>query len=100
ESLIVQEAADKGMHTNYRYSPGYGDFPIQAQLDIIPALNCEKKIGLTVTDSALMIPHKSVTAIIGVFADKPELVPHGCENCNMYEKCNIRKAGGKCDKRK
>ena len=100
ESLIVSDARQKGMYTNYRYSPGYGDFPIQAQLDIIPALGCEKKIGLTVTDNAIMIPHKSVTAIIGVFADKPECIPHNCENCNMYDKCNIRKVGGKCDRQK
>ena len=100
ESIIASDAHKKSMHTNYRYSPGYGDFPIQAQLNIIPALGCEKRIGLTVTENAIMIPRKSVTAIIGVFTEKPPSVLHNCENCNMYDKCNIRKAGGKCDKQK
>lgn len=49
-----------------RFSAGYGDFPIEAQCDIFLALDCERKIGLTLNNSLLMSPSKSVTAIIGV----------------------------------
>ncbi len=49
-----------------RFSAGYGDFPIEAQRDIFSALDCERKIGLTLNNSLLMSPSKSVTAIIGV----------------------------------
>ncbi len=49
-----------------RFSPGYGDFSIEIQKDIFRFLDCSRKIGLTLNDSFLMSPSKSVTAIIGV----------------------------------
>lgn len=49
-----------------RFSPGYGDLPLQTQKDIFAILDCEKKIGLTLTNSLLMSPTKSVTAFIGI----------------------------------
>ncbi len=48
-----------------RFSPGYADFPLQAQRDIFRLLDCARGIGLTLTDSLLMSPTKSVTAIVG-----------------------------------
>lgn len=49
-----------------RFSPGYGDLPLALQKDIFAALDCGRKIGLTLTDSLLISPTKSVTAIIGI----------------------------------
>lgn len=49
-----------------RFSPGYGDLPLSVQRDIFSLLECEKRIGLTLTDGMLMAPTKSVTAIIGI----------------------------------
>jgi len=49
-----------------RYSPGYGDLPLVLQREVISALNCERTIGVTLLDSLLMQPSKSVTAIIGM----------------------------------
>ena len=54
------------METVSRFSAGYGDFPIEAQREIFAALDCQRKIGLTLNESLLMSPSKSVTAIIGV----------------------------------
>ena len=51
-----------------RYSPGYGDLPLTLQRDIFRALDCERTIGVTLTESLLMQPSKSVTAIIGIKA--------------------------------
>ena len=53
-----------------RYSPGYGDLPLSLQRDIFAALSCERLIGVTLTDSLLMRPSKSVTAIVGILEDK------------------------------
>ena len=53
-----------------RFSPGYGDLPLAVQKDIFSLLDCQKRIGLTVTDSLMMSPSKSVTAIAG-FASLP-----------------------------
>ena len=49
-----------------RYSPGYGDLPLSLQREVFAALDCERTIGVTLTDSLLMTPSKSVTAIIGM----------------------------------
>lgn len=48
-----------------RFSPGYGDLPLETQKDIFAVLDCAKRIGLTLNDSLLMSPSKSVTAFVG-----------------------------------
>ena len=49
-----------------RFSPGYGDLTLEMQRDVMAALDCGRTIGITLTDSLLMTPSKSVTAIIGM----------------------------------
>lgn len=49
-----------------RFSPGYGDLPLDFQKKIFSLLDCPKNIGLTLNESLLMSPTKSVTAIIGL----------------------------------
>lgn len=49
-----------------RYSPGYGDLPLEFQKELFSVLQCQKHLGLTLNESLLMSPTKSVTAIIGI----------------------------------
>ena len=49
-----------------RFSAGYGDLPLEAQREIFSLLSPASRIGLTLTDSLLMTPSKSVTAFIGI----------------------------------
>ena len=49
-----------------RFSAGYGDFPLSAQKEIFGMLDCARQIGLTLNDSLLMSPTKSVTSIVGL----------------------------------
>ena len=49
-----------------RFSPGFGDLELTTQKDIFKLLDCSKKIGLTLNDSLLMSPTKSVTAFVGI----------------------------------
>ena len=49
-----------------RFSAGYGDLPLDTQNSIFGLLNLPKNIGLTLNDSMLMSPSKSVTAFIGI----------------------------------
>ena len=63
---IGEEKAKIGLKTRPRFSAGYGDFPLEAQKEIFAVLDCPRKIGLTLNQSLLMSPSKSVTAIIGV----------------------------------
>jgi 5-methyltetrahydrofolate--homocysteine methyltransferase len=49
-----------------RFSPGYGDYPIEMQKNIIKRLEAQKYIGVTCLDSFMMRPSKSVTAVVGL----------------------------------
>lgn len=49
-----------------RFSSGYGDLPLESQNEIFAALNPFKNIGLSITDSFIMTPSKSVTAFVGL----------------------------------
>ena len=55
-----------------RFSPGYGDLPLSLQPTLCGALDTQRTLGLYVTDSCLLNPGKSVTAIVGV-ADRPQM---------------------------
>ena len=59
EEIIRQEACDQGYHITSRFSPGYGDLPLTLQKPIAKVLGTYAKIGLTVTDSSIMLPRKS-----------------------------------------
>ena len=52
-------------HTN-RFSPGYGDMPLDIQGEIITLLEAGKRMGVALNESKLMSPSKSVTAFIGI----------------------------------
>lgn len=96
ESELVAAAAAEGKYTNFRYSPGYGDFPLSIQRELLMALEAPKRIGLTVTENCLMIPRKSVTAVVGIF-DRPQPTSkRGCESCNLRESCQLRRRGRSC----
>jgi len=72
-----------------RFSPGYGDFDIAHQKDILKILNCSR-IGLTLTEGYMLIPTKSVTAVIG-FSKERKQVLSKCGYCAAKE-CAARKA--------
>ncbi|MBP1549121.1 MAG: methionine synthase, partial [Oscillospiraceae bacterium] len=83
-------------HFTWRFSPGYGDFPIEVQKDFLTALNAQKVIGLCASQSGMLTPTKSVTAVIGVHEKSVQQQKHSCESCNMRDRCNYRKTGGTC----
>ena len=62
----VNETLTENLKTTRRFSPGYGDLSLDCQRDVLSALDAERKIGIILSDSLLMSPSKSVTAIIGV----------------------------------
>ena len=65
ETRLAEEQGGKFLFRK-RFSPGYGDFPLEAQKRIFALLGCEEGIGLTLCDSLLMSPTKSVTALVGL----------------------------------
>ncbi len=86
----------KENHYTWRFSAGYGDLPLDIQPLILRILNTEKIIGLTINDSLIMLPRKSVTAFIGI-SDKPiEQKRKGCAACTMCKSCTYRQKGTHC----
>jgi hypothetical protein len=76
---IGRELAAEGKFLTRRFSPGYADLPLDFQRAIFRLLSPEMNIGLTLNDSLLMTPSKSVTAIAGVTVGEPDLSAV-CEN--------------------
>lgn len=96
EAEIREIAKKENLNINFRYSPGYGDFGLEVQPIILKLLNAEKKIGLTCTESYILIPRKSVTAIIGFIEEGEYEVKSSCERCKNYNNCLYRREGLKC----
>lgn len=63
-----------------RFSAGYGDFPLAHQLDFMRCLDMNRQLGITLSDSLLMTPTKSVTAVIGLGASN-RTCGHKCLSC-------------------
>lgn len=66
DAFCKQIEMEKGFALRPRFSPGYGDLSLSVQADIINLLEAPKKIGLTLNNSLLMSPTKSVTAFVGI----------------------------------
>ena len=80
----------------FRYSPGYGDLPLTLQNELLDLLDAPRRVGLTASVSHILIPRKSVTAILGV-ADQPIAQSvRSCLSCPAHDNCSYRKSGGHC----
>ena len=94
DDLIHEEYPD--WYQTFRISPGYGDYPIEMQRNVLQLLDAPRKIGLTVNDSMLLVPTKSETAVMGLSREPIKKGPRGCATCNLKETCQFRKSGGHC----
>ena len=98
ERNLVSEAQKDGFYTNWRFSPGYGDLPLTLQKTVGEVLDFPRTIGVTVTDHSLMIPRKTVTAIVGLFRD-PDAVAgkrRSCAECILKGDCEFTRWGETC----
>lgn len=91
ERELRKAYAAKGLYLTDRFSPGYGDMPLRQTRDICAVLQADKTVGLTVSGSGIMIPRKSVTAILGVSSAEQPRRPSPCAVCSMRDKCSLRK---------
>ena len=62
--MLKQMAEEQGFSVTPRFSPGYGDWPVTVQKDLLELCSGEL-IGISVNESSLMIPRKSVSAVFG-----------------------------------
>ena len=80
----------------FRYSPGYGDLPLELQNPLLDLLDAPRRVGLCASASHILTPRKSVTAILGA-ADGPiQPTVRSCLGCPARESCQYRKSGGHC----
>lgn len=90
ESAICQEAEARGLYLRPRFSPGYGDFPLEFQGKLFSMLECGKRIGVALTEGNLMVPAKSVTAVIGLTPKEQESCHRKtCAQCGKID-CEFR----------
>lgn len=83
------EASKMNLYATHRFSPGYGDFPINTQKEILKALSAER-IGVTLTEGFMLIPSKTVTALVGYSAECPADIENKCDAC-ANENCDFRR---------
>ena len=79
----------RGVTLSPRFSAGYGDLPLETQRDIFKLLEPQKRLGLTLNDSLLMSPSKSVTAFAGINGRCGEKEKN-CGNCAKTD-CRYRR---------
>lgn len=105
-SVAVEQICDKAeriiagsfseYYMTFRYGVGYGDFPLYTQKHFIKVTQADKRIGLTAGASSMLMPAKSVTAVIGLSKEPVSTAVRGCATCNMAGCCSFRKNGGYC----
>lgn len=89
QSELNEEFSAQGKPLGDRFSPGYGDCPLEYQRQIFAILDCPRRIGLTLTDSCIMIPSKSITAVIPIGGGCGRQL--GCRCCEKTD-CRYRRA--------
>ena len=81
--------AGEGQYLTPPYSPGYGDWDLSVQRILLDLLSAHKRIGLTLTDGGMLVPEKSVTAVVG-FSDREEdACGQKCMRCRKTD-CSFR----------
>lgn len=62
---ITNQIKEENIITN-RFSPGYADLSLEIQQPLLDRLNATKLLGISLSSNFMMIPKKSITAIIGI----------------------------------
>lgn len=89
QEYITEKVCSEGNFVHPRFSPGYGDLPLDMQREIFNLLDCPKRIGLTLNNSLIMSPSKSVTGFMGI-GKKPAGSILKCKNCKKTD-CKFRR---------
>ncbi len=73
-----------------RFSPGYGDLSLSCQPDFLRVLDAPKKIGLSCTETNMLTPTKSITAVMGIRPGERQRMAHDCSSCDLTQ-CAYKK---------
>lgn len=105
-SALIEQVCDQAekeikeifpdMYMTWRFSAGYGDFPIYQQKDFLNITDAHKRIGLYLSEGGMMIPSKSVTAVMGLSTKPISQKKQSCSDCSMSDRCEFKKRGERC----
>ena len=98
EKTIQNDVKRLGLAMKWRFSPGYGDWPIQQQTEILD-LAGGGKIGISLTESLMLMPRKSITAVIGLYYPdaEPDCTSHA-ENSGTHAPAEKKHDCSRCSK--
>jgi len=85
-NAIREQGIKQGYQVLNRFSPGYGDWNITAQPDILELAHGHE-INMTVTESCMLLPRKSITAVMGFMPNRINQVASACLD-NQCQTCN------------
>jgi len=88
---IEKDGIPQGKSLTGRFSPGYGDLPIQIQKGFLDVLDAGKRIGLTASSTNILMPRKSVTAVLGIVDESCGKVQSGCSVCSKRNECAYKR---------
>lgn len=91
----LQASLELGYLTD-RFSPGYGDLPIRQQAEIAKLLDMERRAGIHLSPGGMLIPQKSVIALLGIAKTPRPKRKSGCAGCNLFDTCVYRKENRTC----
>lgn len=103
---IVEEATARNLAATSRFSPGYGDLPLSCQPAFLVASGADRALGIHATAAHLLVPTKSITAVIGL-RSHPNFAREGgastaptegmrCSTCPVADTCALRAEGRTC----
>ena len=84
---IKEDDLSEGEHLTFRFSPGYGDLPIEIQKRFLEVLDAGRRIGLTASSTNILLPRKSVTAVMGITVENCGGSKSGCAVCSKSKEC-------------
>lgn len=83
---LAEEFHQKQVYVTNSHNPGQHLFPLENQKIIFELLQPDN-IGLTLTDSCLMMPSKSISGIIGLSNIPQDISKVSCDYCNLRDTC-------------
>lgn len=96
ESAARLKMEQENLYCTGRYSPGYGDWPLEAQAALCRLLDSQRRFGAGCSSTFLLTPRKTVTALMGVSPRPVKGHLAGCGHCALKDTCRYRKRGMTC----
>ena len=82
---IEKMLEDEKVYLRPRFSPGYGDLALTIQPDFLRVINADRTVGIVLSEGGVMIPEKSVTAVMGISGENNRCHIEGCELCDRKD---------------